>query len=309
MTDVFLYNGPIARQDDLRFIEYVASHKQHDEVMLVLVTPGGSPDAAYKIGRYLQKRYEGFSCLIPGLCKSAGTLLAVGARELVFSPYGELGPLDVQLTKSDDLLGQDFGLNISEAFRTVEGRAKNTFHELIGEIITGSGGVISFQTASHCASEIVGALYGPIFERIDPEEVGSRARAMRIGEDYGVRLNEKFKNLKQGALTQLSQSYSSHGFVIDNEEACALFERVRVADEVEQAVVQALGVRARFPGQSVHIENLTDTFASLKATANDQDFENEPREEDEDAGQPSAADPAGGGEAPKPNGRHLAPAS
>lgn len=308
MTDVFLYNGPISRQDDLRSIEFVSANKRHDEIMLVLVTPGGSPDAAYKIGRYFQKRYEGFSCFIPGLCKSAGTLLAVGANELVFSPYGELGPLDVQLTKSDGLLGQDSGLNISEAFRTVEGRAKNTFHELIGEIITGSGGVISFQTASHCASEIVGALYGPIFERIDPEEVGSRARAMRIGEDYGVRLNEKFKNLKHGALAQLSQSYSSHGFVIDDDEACALFERVRMADETEKALVQGLGIKARFPGQGLHMENLTDFFAGLKAEASDQELNNEPREEHEDAGQPSAADPAIGGEAAKPNGRHLAAA-
>lgn len=309
MTDVFLYNGPLGRQDDLRFIEFVSAEKRHDDIMLVLVTPGGSPDAAYKIGRYLQKKYSGFSCLIPGLCKSAGTLLAVGANELVFSPYGELGPLDVQLTKSDDLFGQDSGLNISEAFRTVEGRAKNTFHELIGEIITGSGGVVSFQTASHCASEIVGALYGPIFERIDPEEVGSRARAMRIGEDYGVRLNEKFKNLKQGALAQLSQSYSSHGFVIDNDEACALFERVRMADEIEKSVVQTLGGKARFPGHSLHMENLTDYVAGLKAEAQEQDQHDEPREEHEDAGQPDAGNPVIDGEAAKPNGRHLAAAS
>lgn len=309
MTDVFLYNGPISRHDDLEFIEFVSANKRHDEIMLVLVTPGGSPDAAYKIGRYLQKRYQRFSCFIPGLCKSAGTLLAVGADELIFSHYGELGPLDVQLTKSDDLLGQDSGLNISEAFRTVEGRAKNTFHQLIGEIITGSGGVISFQTASHCASEIVGALYGPIFGRIDPEEVGSRARAMRIGEDYGVRLNEKFKNLKQGALAHLSQSYSSHGFVIDNDEACALFERVRMADEIEKAFVQTLGRRARFPGQTLHMENVTDTMADLRVETNDTELNNEPREEHEDAEQPDAAVPAIGGEPAKPNGRHLAAAS
>lgn len=271
MRDVFLYSGAIERTQDLRFIEFVAENKQHDELLLLLVTPGGSPDAAYKIGKYIQSRYSNFICFIPGLCKSAGTLLAIAANELVFAPYGELGPLDVQLTKTDDLFGQESGLNISEAFRTVEDRAKRTFHALIGEIIQSSGGVVSFQTASHCASEIVASLYGPIFGRIDPEEVGSRARAMRLGEDYGVRLNQKYTNLKDAALERLSQSYSSHGFVIDAEESCALFERVRMAEPSEQWLVQKLGAKARFSGQEVVIENLTALYEGYGAEVSEKE--------------------------------------
>jgi len=270
MRDVFLYTGGIERGEDLRFIEFVSENQKHDDLLLLLVTPGGNPDAAYKIGKYIQSRYANFSCFIPGLCKSAGTLLAIAANELVFAPYGELGPLDVQLTKTDDLFGQESGLNISEAFRTVEDRAKRTFHALIGEIIQSSGGVVSFQTASHCASEIVASLYGPIFGRIDPEEVGSRARAMRLGEDYGIRLNQKYGNLKAPALQQLSQSYSSHGFVIDAEESCALFERVRLAEPVEQWLVQNLGPKARFAGQEVMIEDLTALYEAYGVQATEE---------------------------------------
>lgn len=277
MTDVFLYNGPLSRGEDLRFIEFIAENKRSDSLNLVLVTPGGSPDAAYKIARYIQSSYDEFECFVPGMCKSAGTLLAVGANQLVFSPYGELGPLDVQLNKSDDLFGQESGLNISEAFRAVEGRAKETFHTIISEIVSGSGGVISFQTASHCASEIIASLYGPIFGRIDPEEVGSRARAMRLGEDYGLRLNQKFNNLKQGALAQLSQSYSSHGFVIDMDEACALFERVREATKIEKSLVQALGPNARFANNQVMLQNLSDLYAGIEVEDSEQETVDEPR--------------------------------
>lgn len=278
MTDVILYNGPLERREDLRFIEFLAENRKSDSLLLALVTPGGNPDAAYKIARYIQATYEKFQCLVPGICKSAGTLLAVGASELVFAPYGELGPLDVQLNKADDLFGQESGLNISEAFRAVEARARHTFHQTIGEIVSGSGGVISFSTASHCASEIVASLYGPIFGRIDPEEVGSRARAMRLGEDYGVRLNQKFSNLKDGALTQLSQSYSSHGFVIDMEEACALFEHVRGATPNEKALINALGVMARFPGENVQMQNLTDFFGTLGSEEPKQEMPHGPGE-------------------------------
>lgn len=263
--DVFIFNGEIKRIGDLRFIEFVDKQKKSDELLLILTTPGGSPDAAYKIGRYLQSRYSDFKILIPGWCKSAGTLLAISANELVFSPYGELGPLDVQMTRPDKLAGLESGLNITDAFFTLENRAKETFNDLVNQIIEGSNGIVSFPTASHSASEIVGSLYGPIFARIDPEEVGSRARAMRIGEDYGKRLNERFKNLKPNAIIGLSQDYPSHGFVIDRTEASILFERVREANVTEKALIARLGVACRFtnPSDALRIENLTELYKSV----------------------------------------------
>lgn len=258
--DTFLYSGPIERGYDLNFADYVSENQKNDTVMLVLCTPGGSPDAAYKMGRYLQTRYDHFRLLIPGFCKSAGTLLAIAAEELVFSPYGELGPLDIQMAKTDNIAGLESGLNISEAFLTLEKRAKETFHDLVAEITSASGGIVSFHTASHSASEIVAALYGPIFSRIDPEEVGSRARAMRIGEDYGQRLASKFQNLKPSALGLISQSYSSHGFVIDMEEASGLFNRVRAVNEQEKKLIDVLGRDCRVPCREPRVEYLTETL-------------------------------------------------
>lgn len=268
MSDIFLYNGELTRGADLRFIEMVAREQTSDEVIVLLVTPGGSPDAAYKIARYLQRKYSSFKCLIPGFCKSAGTLLAIGADELIFTPYGELGPLDIQMVKEDRLNGMESGLNISEAFLTLEQRAKDTFNDLIAEIVSSSGGVVSFHTASHSATEMISALYGPVFTRIDPEEVGSRSRAMRIGEDYGHRLNEKWSNLKEKSLTRLSQSYSSHGFVIDSIEASYLFNRVREANVGEMALVDGLGVLARHPQRSLTIQKLEFTEPPQAANGN-----------------------------------------
>jgi len=258
--DVFLYNGELTRISDLEFIKFVDEEKSSDELLLVLTTPGGDPDAAYKIGRYVQHRYDNIRVLIPGWCKSAGTLLAIAANELAFCPYGELGPLDVQLAKTDHIAGLDSGLNITDALLTLEDRARDTFHNLVIEIISGSGGVIAFQTASHSAAEIVSSLYGPVFGKFDPEEVGSRARAMRIGEDYAKRLNNKFSNLKDNAIEVLSRSYSSHSFVIDMLEASALFRRVEEANEKEKIMVDRLGTLCRMPNSKTIFRNLTDLY-------------------------------------------------
>lgn len=254
--DIFLYNGTISRGDDYKFIKYVSENKASDSCLVILVTPGGDPDAAYKMARYLQYKYKSYNVMISGLCKSAGTLFAIGANELIFAPYGELGPLDVQLSKTDNLAGMESGLNISEAFSTLETRARETFIGVTLDVIGSSGGVVSFQTASHAATEIVGSLYGPIFARIDPEEVGSRSRAMRIGADYGKRLNLKWNNMKQDALDILSQTYSSHGFVIDFLEAQSLFNRVRVANEQEMENLLSLGDITRFPQRGLTVRKL-----------------------------------------------------
>ncbi len=274
--DIYLYNGEISRQHDLDFINMIHEGKESDSCMVILVTRGGDPDAAYKMARYLQYRYESYSVLVSGLCKSAGTLFAIGAKEVVFAPYGELGPLDIQLTKTDQLAGMESGLNISEAFAALETRARETFIRTTLEIIASSGGVVSFQTASHAATEVVGAMYGPVFARVDPEEVGSRARAMRIGEDYGNRLNLKWDNMKPGALDLLSQTYSSHAFVIDSLEAELLFQRVRMATDDEMALVLDLGTTARHPARGLTLKKL----ATIGTTTNEGEAHDEATETD-----------------------------
>lgn len=300
--DVFLYNGELSRSSDLEFIQFVDKEKASDDLLLVLITPGGDPDAAYKIGRYIQHRYDKIRVLIPGWCKSAGTLLAISAGELAFCPYGELGPLDVQLAKTDNIASLDSGMNITDALLTLEDRARDTFHRLINEIVRGSGGVIAFQTASHSAAEIVGSLYGPVFGKFDPEEVGSRARAMRIGEDYGKRLNGKYNNLRDGAIEALSRTYSSHSFVIDMQEASALFHHVEEANAKEKKMVEKLGSLCRMPVSQPVVKNLTELY-------NKKPEPEEINDEDKQTGDSADAEALDGPKAINTNGKDSSGAS
>ena len=180
--------------------------------------------------------------------------MAVAGHEIIFAPYGELGPLDVQVLKEDQIGSHQSGLNISEAFSAIEGRAKDTFHSLVGEIFAASQGAASIRTALHAANEIVASLYGPVLRQIDPEEVGSRSRAMRIGEDYARRLTVKSQNLKPNQVNTLSRSYPDHGFVIDYAEAQSIFENVRMANESELEIAERLDQQAIFQQSSACIK-------------------------------------------------------
>lgn len=277
--DYFLYNGPIYRGAVLPFMEEISKSKSSDCFTLILTTNGGDPDAAFKMARHIQSLYSSFTVCLAGMCKSAGTLLATGSSELAFSPYGELGPLDIQLSKRDDIVGQESGLNITEAFFSLSESAVGTYSDIVSEILRMSNGGLSFQTASHSAAEIVTGLFSSVYKQIEPDEVGSRARAMRIGQEYARRLNEKYRNVLPSEEIRLCQFYPSHSFVIDMTEAKNLFKNVRQVNEMESKIVEVIGEMARHQQQSLAIEPLNDIVERIKSGAikHEQPSENTPR--------------------------------
>ena len=247
-SDVFLYVGLIQRGADLDVIRDLYSSRSRNNAILILVTAGGDPHAAYKIARYIQSHFQKFTLLVSGLCKSAGTLIAVGAHELAFAPYGELGPIDVQTHKTDNLAERQSGLTITESLDHLTTSAILTHGRVFGAIMDATNAVISFKTAAQAASELVTGLYAPMFSQIDPMEVGEKARSMRIASDYGMRLDALSRNLKGNALNNLTQTYPSHSFVIDMQEARGLFVNVRPLSDAEQKLVDLLGLKARYEG-------------------------------------------------------------
>src|SRR5882762_2786404 len=83
--DVIIFNGHTVRKIADDFMDMVANRKRRDNVLFVLITPGGSADAAYRVARCLQACYKHFTVLLPGWCKSAGTLCVLGANEVVMA--------------------------------------------------------------------------------------------------------------------------------------------------------------------------------------------------------------------------------
>ncbi len=50
-ADVLLYNGPIQRFEDKALIAECIDQRKRENVLLILVTLGGDPNAAYRISR------------------------------------------------------------------------------------------------------------------------------------------------------------------------------------------------------------------------------------------------------------------
>ena len=239
-ADVLLINSDIARSLDNDLITRVAKRKRRKNVFLILVTQGGDPDAAYRMARCLQDNYERFIAFIAGYCKSAGTLCILGANEIVTSDMGELGPLDVQVAKKDELFESSSGLVATEALEVLRMKAFDMFEECMLGIKIHGGGQITFKTASEIAVKISVGLMEPLYRQIDPIQVGEVARFMRIATTYGQRLMIRSNNFTEQTLGVLCETYPSHSFVIDKSEINRLFNNVRVPTTDEENLAGAL---------------------------------------------------------------------
>lgn len=231
-SDVLLYLGPISRYGydavtDL--LEKLTSRSE--QVYFFLGTYGGDPAAAYRIARALKHHYKKISIVIPTFCKSAGTLLAVGADELLIADTGELGPLDIQLKKTDELFGTSSGLDITQAITFLNKQTNEILNQTLVEL--NGRYSISTKTAADIATKLATSALSPIYAQIDPVRVGEINRALNIAFQYGKRLNAASSSLKDGeqTLKKLMMEYPDHGFVIDRKEAKELFNHVSAPED------------------------------------------------------------------------------
>lgn len=234
-ADVYYVTGTISRATDARIREEAERSRRHDRCVLVLTTSGGDADAAYLIARFLRRTYESVTACVFGYCKSAGTLLALGCHEVAMGLRGELGPLDVQVSKEDELARSGSGLETVTALGSLAKTAFASFERYLVDTIQRSGGQISTRTAAELATNLTVGLVGPISGQIDPIRLGREQRAMEIASAYAERLR-----VQPQAIARLTTEYPDHGFVIDLTEAQEFLSHARDLTRAERILEIAL---------------------------------------------------------------------
>ncbi|ASC69495.1 hypothetical protein XM38_004220 [Halomicronema hongdechloris C2206] len=263
-ADLLLYSADIDEENADILIEAIRKKApKRENVVLILATYGGDPDAAYRITRCLKRAYSKFTLFIFGYCKSAGTLIAIGADEIVMSDLAELGPLDVQVLKENDFR-RSSGLDLQQALTILGHETFNAFEVGFLSTIYKSGGVITSKMAADIASNMAIGLLAPIAGQIDPLRLGELSRSMQVAYEYGTRLNPNIKK----SINKLVAGYPSHSFVIDREEAQELFRNVRKPTDAESILESVLYECARSPAPQDMIFSL-----DVSLTEEDQEYQ------------------------------------
>lgn len=170
---------------------------------LFILSPGGFSDPAFKISRLCQEYTQNggrFSVLIPYYAKSAATILALGADEIIMGPSSELGPIDPQIQISDK-----GGRKRMVPLLALRDALKFIKDDLIeNPSLTG--------------------MYWPQMESIDIMSLGHYNREIESAKQYAIQLlqTRMFRDDKTKAektAEKLVDFYKNHRYVIDRKES------------------------------------------------------------------------------------------
>jgi hypothetical protein len=164
--------------------------KEHD-VLLFLLSSGGSIEPAYQISKLCKSFAKSkFVVAIPRQAKSAATLIAIGADEIHMSKLGQLGPIDPQL-------GGLPALGVAQALKSIASLSQDF-----------PGSAEMFARYLRLALTV--------------EQIGYCDRISESACQYAERLlltKPLLAKAAQSIAKELVYEYKHHGFVIDFDEA------------------------------------------------------------------------------------------
>jgi hypothetical protein len=256
-ADVYLYSGEIDDDGLGQLVTALSRHKTKDKAILLLTTNGGSANVAYQIARIFQKMYDEFIVCPPSYCKSAGTLVVLGAHRLLVDMVTDLGPLDVQLFKQNEIGARKSGLLAKSSFEALGEAAFSLYERLMLGITMGSGGLVTFKMASELSATIASNLLAPIYGQMNPDVVGSEHRDLNVAMQYGLRLIRHSDNATFLTVNRLIEDYPSHDFIIDDDEIRDLFKNVDIPSENLYSVIALVGELAYDEASSTVVLGLT----------------------------------------------------
>lgn len=209
-------HGQIDANDVAPFADLLHKLDGDADVDLLLRSPGGVIDTADKLLMMLRKRCRGLRVIVPESAKSAATLIALGADEIVMGFASELGPIDPQVPIQLPNGNWDF----RPAHSVLDG-----IREIVKE--TEASGELS-------------AAYLPTLQFLDPAllDVCRKAieRSRALAEAWLLKyqcVGELEKAAEIAEKLEDPSIHLSHGAVIDSKMALSLGLRVMELDPVD----------------------------------------------------------------------------
>lgn len=183
------------------FQDLILDCAKGDKIDLLLQTNGGEIDPAEKLVFMLRSRASEFRLIVTERAKSAGTLMAMAADEILMSITSELGPIDPQLS-------------LPQADGTYMQYPAQSFLDGLETILesTSSGGL--------------NPAYYPLLSQLNPALLDQCTKELAHSRQFAEKwlkrhmlANEPDKASEiAGKLCDVKQ-YASHGMVIDHKEA------------------------------------------------------------------------------------------
>ncbi|MDA8440881.1 MAG: ATP-dependent Clp protease proteolytic subunit [Peptococcaceae bacterium] len=172
-----------------------------EKIDLFLHSYGGAVDTPFKVVTLIREFCDKFGVIVPFVAKSAASMIAIGADEIVMGPVSELGPID-PLVKHP--LYKELWIPV-QAIRYCLDYIQRTIQE-------------------NPEPDTAALALSPIMNKLDPWIIGDYEKAIKASKQYAQQLlaSYMFKNQPEkieGATKALVEGYFSHGYPIGRKEA------------------------------------------------------------------------------------------
>lgn len=224
--------------------EVLSEMGHQDTIDLVLYTRGGDTEAPHRLVSLIREYCDTLNVLIPYRCHSAGTLVAMGADEIVMTPLGALSPIDP--SRGHPLLPKREGADEPEPISVQDMRhAMQFIREAAGgastreeEKTTGwlldalgfrpkgeSRGSDSEPGAMPYTPAAMAEIFTALFDKIHPLAIGAIEQSYALAKLVGEKCLATHMNPEEEAdeireiVDRLCDEYKSHNYQIDRNEA------------------------------------------------------------------------------------------
>jgi hypothetical protein len=202
---------------------------------LFLFTRGGDTEAPLRIVTLIREFCDQFSVLIPYRAHSAGTLLSMGADEIIMTPLGVLSPIDP--SRTHPLLPRREGAQQAEPISVQDMRHAMQF--IMETARPGNNEPYTAEAMAH----IVTAL----FDKIHPLAIGAIEQSYALAKLIGVKCLSTHMDPRndqdkiQRIVDRLCDDYKSHAYEINRREAKDIgLKVVDAPDNVDAAMINLL---------------------------------------------------------------------
>ena len=242
--------------------EYANGLKKSNKLSVLLHSPGGNIDDAYRIILALREHAEKLDVLVPDWAKSAATFFCLAADNILMGRYGELGPLDPQRL---DRRGSVVRSSALESFKALEQLLQYSLDSLDGMVLhLLDSAPLDIPYAIEHAQPLFSAIVSPLYSKVDLHELGEAGRDLSISEEYAVRALKRWgqpqstDDERRRIARRLVWDYPTHAFVIDLREAREIGLNASELDEETDLLCRNIATTCEdyvgigFPKSEVH---------------------------------------------------------
>lgn len=212
---------------------------ENKPVALLIDSPGGYAQCTYQLAMFLRHRCGGFTAIVPRYAKSAATLLTLGADTVLMGQDAELGPLDAQIldTEREESVS---ALDEVQSLERLHAFSLDAIDRTMLLLLPKTGKKV--ETLLPMILRFVTDMMRPLFEKIDTVHYTQMSRALKVAEEYAIRLLRPYYSLNDAnALARhLVENYPEHGFFIGAEEARKIGIKVSSLTPEQQTIVDTL---------------------------------------------------------------------